>query len=89
MPRFLALSSIRPGSASPSRMRSIFRSALERLDCVPEKAIFVGDNPARDMAGARALSMPHIWLNANSDRKPCCEGDPVIRSLVELEHILL
>ncbi len=81
------IDSARIGFAKPHA--SIFRSALERLDCVPEKAIFVGDNPTRDMAGARALSMPHIWLNANSDLKPCCEGDPVIRSLVELEHILL
>jgi FMN phosphatase YigB (HAD superfamily) len=81
------IDSARIGFAKPHAL--IFRTALERLDCLPEKTVFVGDNPVRDMAGARAVSMPHIWLNANSDQKPCCEGDPVIRSLVELEGILL
>ena len=81
------IDSARIGVAKPHAV--IFRTALERLDCRPEKTVFVGDNPVRDMAGARALSMPHIWLNASSDRKPCCEGDTVIRSLVELEGIFL
>jgi HAD superfamily hydrolase (TIGR01509 family) len=83
----VVIDSARIGFAKPHAL--IFQTALERLNCLPEKTVFVGDNPVRDMAGARALSMPHIWLNAHSDQKPCCEGDPVIRSFVELENILL
>lgn len=82
------IDSARVGMAKPHA--GIFRAALERLGCEPDQAVFVGDNPVRDMGGARALAMPHIWLNAlQTDREPCCEGDPVIRSLAELREILL
>jgi FMN phosphatase YigB (HAD superfamily) len=81
------IDSARIGIAKPSS--GIFKEALERLGCAPEEAIFVGDHPVRDMGGARALAMPHIWLNTlQPERKPCCVGDPVIRSLTELEKIL-
>jgi FMN phosphatase YigB (HAD superfamily) len=81
------IDSARLGIAKPSP--GIFQAALDRLECAPEQAIFVGDHPVRDMGGARALSMPHVWLNTiQPERRPCCEGDPVIRSLTELERIL-
>ncbi|MGA7214747.1 MAG: HAD family hydrolase [Terrimicrobiaceae bacterium] len=81
------IDSARIGISKPSS--GIFQAALDRLGCAPEEAIFVGDHPVRDMAGSRALAMPHIWLNTiHPERKPCCDGDPVIRSLTELEKIL-
>jgi HAD superfamily hydrolase (TIGR01509 family) len=79
--------SARLGIAKPNL--GIFQAALDRLGCAPEQAVFVGDHPVRDMGGARALAMPHVWLNTiYPERKPCCDGDPVIRSLTELEEIL-
>jgi HAD superfamily hydrolase (TIGR01509 family) len=68
----------------------IFQAALEPLGVTPAQALFVGDSLPRDMAGARALGMPHIWLTpvpAPPDG-PCCPGDRVVRALADLERIL-
>lgn len=56
----------------------------------PADATFVGDSLSRDMAGARAAGMRHIWLAGGADRtaQPCCPGDRVIASLQELEGLL-
>ena len=68
----------------------IFRHALDALGVSPEDAAFVGDSRPRDMEGARALAMPHVWL-VDADAPPapqCCPGDPVISSLDELDAVL-
>jgi putative hydrolase of the HAD superfamily len=81
------IDSARIGVAKPHP--AIFPAALERLNCLPEEALFVGDNPIRDMQAARGLAMPHVWLNTLDPKcQTCCEGDPVIRSLLELAEIL-
>jgi putative hydrolase of the HAD superfamily len=69
----------------------IFMKALDALGIEPVRAVMVGDSLARDMAGARAAGMPHIWLTPAPERqgRPCCPGDRVIRSLRDLEGILL
>jgi HAD superfamily hydrolase (TIGR01549 family) len=46
----------------------IFQMALDKLGLLPSEAIFVGDNPALDVAGSRAVGLRGIWLN--------CRGDP-------------
>jgi len=68
----------------------IFRHALDALGVAPADATFVGDSRPRDMEGARALAMRHVWLvdAAAPAAAPCCAGDPVIRSLDELEGVL-
>ena len=68
----------------------IFRHALDALGVTPAAATFVGDSRPRDMEGARALGMRHVWLvdAAAPPAPPCCAGDPVIRSLDELEGVL-
>jgi HAD superfamily hydrolase (TIGR01549 family) len=69
----------------------IFQAALDRMSIQSYEAVFVGDNPRRDMEGAKGLGMPHIWL-AGEDvgrRRPCCPGDPVIPSLDALGPLLL
>ncbi len=69
----------------------IFQLALDALGVSAEKATFVGDSLTRDMAGARAVGMRHIWLvGAEAPAaSPCCRDDRQIRSLRELEAILL
>jgi HAD superfamily hydrolase (TIGR01549 family) len=69
----------------------IFGSALDALGVSPAEAVFVGDSLPRDMAGARGVGMPHIWLVPATDRRrtACCPADPVVHSLVELEGLLL
>ena len=68
----------------------IFRAALEPLKVTPARALFVGDSLARDMAGARALGIPHIWLTPapTPSDGPCCPGDRIVRTLTDLEGIL-
>ena len=69
----------------------IFQCALEALGVPASAATFVGDSLPRDMAGARGVGMRHIWLagaEPSADRA-CCRGDRQIRSLRELEAILL
>ena len=69
----------------------IFQAALDITGVRPEEAVFVGDNPGRDMEGARRVGMPHVLLAGEAiDRAtPCCPGDPVIRSLDALGPLLL
>jgi putative hydrolase of the HAD superfamily len=68
----------------------IFRMALDALGLAPGDALFVGDSLPRDMAGARAAGIPHVWLAADGreDRRPCCPGDRVIPSLTALGKML-
>jgi putative hydrolase of the HAD superfamily len=69
----------------------IFQHALDALGVSPAEATFVGDSLPRDMAGARGVGMRHIWLAGAepSGANPCCRDDRQIRSLRELEAILL
>jgi putative hydrolase of the HAD superfamily len=68
----------------------IFLTALERLGVTPADATFVGDSAVRDMAGARALGMRHIWLTGEPAPPggPCCPGDAMIHSLADVEALL-
>lgn len=85
----VVVDSARVGYAKPDPR--IFREALEELATDSSRAVFVGDSLPRDMAGARAVGMPHIWLSApgGEDERPCCPEDGVIRSLDELVDLLL
>jgi FMN phosphatase YigB (HAD superfamily) len=72
---------------------AIFHHALDALGVAPEAALFVGDSLQRDMAGARRVGMSHIWLTPGRAAGPpedvCCPGDRAVRSLRELEGLLL
>ena len=69
----------------------IFLHALDALGVSAANATFVGDSLPRDMGGARGVGMRHIWLVGAeaSAASPCCRDDRQIRSLRELEAILL
>ncbi len=68
----------------------LFRAALTALGVDAADTLVVGDSLPRDMAGARALGMPHVWLAEAGGvrRQPCCPGDPVIHSLPAIEALL-
>jgi putative hydrolase of the HAD superfamily len=46
----------------------IFRMGLEKLAVNASEAIFIGDNPVLDVAGAMAVGIRAVWLN--------CDGVP-------------
>jgi putative hydrolase of the HAD superfamily len=83
----VVVDSSRVGACKPDP--AIFQTALRALAASPTATLFVGDSLPRDMAGARALGMPHVWLaGPGADGQPCCPGDPVIPSLPALERLL-
>jgi putative hydrolase of the HAD superfamily len=81
--------SARVGCRKPEA--AIFHHALRDLGVPPARALFVGDSRPRDMAGARAIDMPHVWLapSGTAGEGPCCPDDTIIHSLGELEGLLL
>ena len=82
----VVVDSTRVGFTKPDAR--IFRHATEALGVDPAEATFIGDSPARDMAGARGVGMRHVWLTGQRSPKPCCPGDLVIPRLADLEHVL-
>ncbi len=67
-----------------------FAIALDALGVGPEGVWHVGDNPATDVAGARAAGLTSVWVNRTgrlrSEREP--SPDIEIRSLSELTPLL-
>lgn len=61
----------------------IFHRALERLATSPAQAVFVGDHPDVDVAGARAAGMQAIWRRDPGVSR-IVEADGVIEDLGEL-----
>jgi putative hydrolase of the HAD superfamily len=82
----VVVDSTQVGFAKPDAR--IFRHATDTLGVGPKDATFVGDSPARDMAGARQVGMRHVWLTVEPSPNPCCPGDRVIPSLADLERVL-
>lgn len=67
--------------------RRIFHRALERLNADPARAVFVGDHPEVDVAGAKAAGMHAIWRrDARVSRM--VEADAVIEELGDLLPML-
>ena len=67
--------------------RQIFRRALERLDASPARAVFVGDHPEVDVAGARAAGMQAIWRRDPGVSR-MVEADAIIEELGDLLTLL-
>ncbi len=68
---------------------AIFRSALDSLGVAADSCIFVGDSLRRDRAGADAMGMRFVWIEAPSRvgglaDPPSCR----IRSLTELPAVV-
>ena len=57
--------------------RRIFYRALERLNTSPARAVFVGDHPEVDVAGARAAGMQAIWRR-----------DPNVSRMVQADSVI-
>ena len=67
--------------------RQIFLRALEQLSAHPGQAVFVGDHPDIDVAGARAAGMLAVWRR-DSRVSRIVEADAVIEELGDLLSLL-
>lgn len=69
---------------------AIYQEALKQLETPPEQAVFVGDRPAYDIAGANNAGMISIWMNPPhlEEKLDGIEANYTITSLTELLPIL-
>ena len=49
------------GCIKPSHR--LFQQAITHFDLPAEQMVYVGDNPARDVAGAKGVGMSAVWIN--------------------------
>jgi len=45
----------------------IFQLALDRLGCIAQEAVMVGDTLGADILGAHNAGMPGIWITRRAD----------------------
>ena len=71
------------GASKPAP--DMFHAALERTGAAPETVVHVGDHPSHDVAGALAVGMRAVWVNAAGvPWEGAQEPDAVISTLTEL-----
>lgn len=68
----------------------IFHRACRALRVIPETALFIGDSLGVDVAGARGVGMPCVWVNREGARPGPTDPQPdhTIRHLTELLNLL-
>ena len=76
------VSSAMAGAAKPDR--ALFEAALELADCPADRALYVGDSPENDVAGASAAGIRAILLRRGGGRS---DGE-VIAGLDELPRVI-
>jgi putative hydrolase of the HAD superfamily len=76
------VSSAQVGSRKPQR--AIFERALRLAGSQPNEALHVGDNPAEDVAGARAAGIEAMLIRRSDPGPSVDPGVEVITSLEEL-----
>lgn len=75
------------GSEKPDA--GIFRAALAWAGCAPDEALFAGDHPVNDIAGAAAVGMETCWI---AHGRTWREGPPpahVVDRLASIRELLL
>jgi putative hydrolase of the HAD superfamily len=68
----------------------IFRAALDELGVEPDRAVFVGDRPETDIAGAHGIGMTTVqatWFVAH-DPSDQTRADYVAREPLEVLHVI-
>jgi HAD superfamily hydrolase (TIGR01549 family) len=69
---------------------SIFVEALRLGNAKPDEAVFIGDSPEHDIAGAQAAAIRSIWMNRTDRRWPTelTPPDFEARDLTEVRALL-
>jgi putative hydrolase of the HAD superfamily len=66
----------------------LFKKALKRLNVRPEEAVYIGDNPQRDLMGAKATGMACILFRNETRRHNGYEADALLQGYADLKYIL-
>jgi 2-haloacid dehalogenase/putative hydrolase of the HAD superfamily len=68
----------------------IFQCALKEVGCEPDEAIMVGDSQTSDIAGARRMGIPVIWINRFKEelREGVPEPDFEAKDILQMAEIL-
>jgi 2-haloalkanoic acid dehalogenase type II len=68
----------------------LFHKVIEGTDLQPQQVVYVGDDPALDVVGARSAGMEPIWINREQAAWPSELPPPVhvVRTLQELAALL-
>lgn len=61
---------------APKPEPAIFAAAVSRLGVAPHEVLHVGDDPALDVAGARAAGLRTAWINRRGEAWPATLGEP-------------
>lgn len=69
---------------------AIFQTACQALQIRPHEAIFIGDSPSIDIAGAKGVGMAVIWLNRRGELldESIPQPDHTVTRLEEIKGIL-
>lgn len=69
---------------------AIFEAACQALRVAPANAIFIGDNPVIDIAGAKGVGMAAIWVNRTGGRldESIPRPEYTVKRLEEIKEIL-
>ena len=65
-----------------------YRMALEKLDVKPEEAVFIGDNPERDILGARKLGIRTVLAKYGEWKKPRKGGMEADHEIHDVSEII-
>lgn len=70
--------------------REIFVRTLARMGLTPQEALFIGDSPDIDIAGAKGVGMDVAWINRNGEaiKDGIPAPDYTLSRLTELRQLL-
>lgn len=67
---------------------AIFARAVERLGCLPEQVVHVGDHRQHDVTGAARAGMQAVWLDRQQTGRAHRDAVAIISSLRQLPDLL-
>ena len=68
---------------------AIFHQALAQVGIAPHQAVYVGDDPVRDIQGAASAGLRTVWFNPEGQAWPGGqEPDAVIENHAQLETVI-
>lgn len=66
----------------------LFKIAMKKLDVKPENSLYIGDNPSRDLVGAKNAGMKFLLFRTNCKNYNGYEADGCFNEYHELKRLL-